>query len=230
MLNPRYAALAEFERVAPDLVRQASAHPAAILGDIAGRRGAMHGRIKALNPSMRVCGPALTVELRPGDNLSFHIALAIAKPGDVIVVDGKADLSAAQVGELMTTQALAAGIAGIVVDAAVRDVEVLAAGKLPVWAIGSNPCGPTKNIPGRISIPISAGDVAIQPGDLIVGDADGVVVIPRLDVQQILDGVEAKLASEAQRLREIAAGELVSPWLEDLMRTAGMLGPGERFI
>lgn len=230
MLNPRYAALAEFERVSPDLVRRASAHQAAILGDIAGRRGTMHGRIKALNPAMRVCGPALTVEVRPGDNLSIHIALAIAKPGDVIVVDGKADLGCALVGELMTTQALAAGIAGIVVDAAVRDIEVLATGKLPVWAIGSNPCGPTKNIPGRISIAISAGDAAVQPGDLIVGDADGVVVIPRLEVQQVLDGVDAKLESEAQRLREIASGELVSPWLEGVMRTAGMLGSDERFI
>jgi regulator of RNase E activity RraA len=229
MLNPRFAAQAEFERVSPELVKRASGHAAAILGDIAGRRGAMHGRIKALNPKMRVCGPALTVEVRPGDNLSFHIALAIAKPGDVIVVDGKGDLSYALVGELMTTQAAAAGIAGMVVDGAVRDSELLAATAFPVWAAGSNPCGPTKNIPGRLAIPISAGNASVNPGDLVIGDADGVVVIPRLDVETVLAGVEAKLEMEAQRLREIARGELVSPWLEDAIRAAGMLGPNERF-
>lgn len=230
MPNPRYAALAQFERVHPDLVRRASGIPAAILGDVAGRRGTMHGRIRALRPTMRVAGPAFTVEVRPGDNLMFHIALALAKPGDVIVVDGKADLGCALFGELMTTQAIAAGLAGFVVDAAARDVEALAAGDFPIWAIGTNPCGPTKAIPGRIGRSISVGGVSVDPGDLVVGDGDGVVVIPRGDVESVLAGVDAKLESEAQRLREIARGDLVSPWLDDVMRTAGMLGADETLL
>lgn len=230
MPNPRIAALADFDRVSPDLVRRAREIPAAILGDVAGRRGAMHGRIRALNPSMRAAGPAFTVEVRPGDNLMFHVALAIAKPGDVLVIDGKADLGCALFGELMTTQAAAAGLGGFVVDAAARDVEALADGRFPIWAIGTNPCGPTKNIPGRIGIPVSVGGVSVNPGDLVVADGDGVVVIPRGDVERVLAGVDAKLESEAQRLREIAAGDLVSPWLEDVMRTAGLLGPDEKLL
>jgi len=228
MKNSRLQALTDFERVAPELVQRAAGYQAAILGDVAGRRGAMHGRIQPLSPGMRVCGPAFTVEVRPGDNLMFHLALALARPGDVLVIDGKADVSCALCGELMVTQAQAAGLAGFVVDAAVRDTAELAAGAFPVFAAGRNPCGPTKNVPGRLAIPISAGDAPVQPGDLVIGDADGVVVIPRADVPAVLDQAEAKIASEQQRVREIGEGRLVSPWLEAALRTAGVLAADEK--
>lgn len=230
MIPSRLQALAAFERVDPALVERAAKVQAAVLGDLAGRRGVLHGRIQAVGPGMRVAGPAFTVEVRPGDNLMFHLALALARPGDVIVVDGKADNGCALFGELMTTQAHAAGLAGLVVDAAVRDTAVLAQGPLPIFACGRCPCGPTKNVPGRLSIPISVGGVAVAPGDLVVGDEDGVTVIPRADVGWVLDQVDAKLAAEAQRLREIAAGRLVSPWLDDALRGAGLLQPGESVL
>lgn len=229
MIPERFLALARFERVAAALVERASKVPAAVLGDVAGRRGVLHGRVQALGPGMRVAGPAFTVEVRPGDNLMFHIALALARPGDVIVVDGKGDVGCALFGELMATQARMAGIAGLVVDAAVRDTGALSQGPYPVFASGRCPCGPTKNVPGRISIPIAIAGVSVAPGDLVVGDDDGVTVIPRADVPGVLAGVDAKLASEGTRLDEIAAGRLVSPWLAEAMRAAGLLEAGESF-
>ncbi len=217
-----YQSLAEFDRVTPEQVARARQFQAAILCDVAGRRGTMHARIRGMHPEMRVCGPAFTVEVRPGDNLMFHVALAIAKPGDVIVVDGKADDTCALFGELMVTQAAAAGLGGFVVDAAARDCDALAGGKFPIFATGLNPCGPTKGLAGRLSIPVSVGAVAVHPGDLIVGDGDGVVVIPRADVDGVLVAAQKKVEAERQRIEEIEQGILVSPWLNDALRQAGL--------
>jgi RraA family protein len=128
---------------------------------------------------MKLAGPAITIEVRSGDNLMIHAALAITKPGDVLVIDGKGDLGSALMGALMMNQCKAMGLAGVVVDGAVRDIEELQALGFPVFAAGSCPNGPTKNIPGRVNWPISAGGATVCPGDLIVGDADGVVAIER---------------------------------------------------
>ncbi|WP_313370293.1 RraA family protein [Achromobacter animicus] len=217
-----YHEAAEFERVSPAQVERASAFQAAILCDVAGRRGTLHGRIQALNPTMKVAGPALPVEVRPGDNLMFHVALAVAKPGDVIIVDGKGDDTCALFGELMVSQAAAARLGGLIVDAAVRDTDTLSDGDFPVFAAGRNPCGPTKGLAGTIGVAVSVGGVSVQPGDLVVGDADGVVVIPRANVDTVLAEAEKKLASEKVRLEEISRGELVSPWLNDALKNAGL--------
>ncbi|WP_285409969.1 RraA family protein [Variovorax sp. efr-133-TYG-130] len=217
-----YQSTSEFDRVTPDQIARARQFQAAILCDVAGRRGTMNSRIRALNPAMTVCGPAYTVEVRPGDNLMFHVALAVAKPGDVIVVDGKADTTCALFGDLMVTQAEAASLGGFVVDAASRDTASLAAGNFPIFAGGTNPCGPTKGLPGRLSIPVSVGGVAVNPGDLVVGDVDGVVVIPRNEVEGVLAAAQKKVELEAQRIKEIEEGLLVSPWLDDALRQAAL--------
>jgi 4-hydroxy-4-methyl-2-oxoglutarate aldolase len=217
-----YQASSQFPRVDKTLVNRARQVQAAVLCDVAGRRGTMNSRIRALDPKMTVCGPAFTVEVRPGDNLMFHVALALAQPGDVIVVDGKADETCALFGELMVAQAEAAGLGGFVVDAASRDTATLADGTFPVFSTGTNPCGPTKGLSGRLSIPVSVGGVAVSPGDLVVGDVDGVVVIPRSDVEAVLEAASKKLAAEKQRIEEITAGILVSPWLNDALRQAGL--------
>lgn len=217
-----YSQAADFERVSSALVERARACQSAILCDVGGRRGTLNSRIQALHPAMKVAGPAFTVEVRPGDNLMFHVALAVARPGDVIVVDGKGDDTCALFGELMVAQAQAAGLAGFVVDAASRDTDTLAAGTFPMFSAGRNPCGPTKGLPGTLARPISVGGVAVQPGDLVVGDADGVVVVPRDQVEAVLAAADAKLAAERQRLAEIARGELVSPWLDGALRSAGL--------
>ncbi len=214
-------------RIDTDQVKCAAEFQAAILADVVGRRGTLHGRVKPLAASMKVAGPAVTVEVRPGDNLAIHAALAIAQPGDVIVVDGKGDLSCALIGEIMSTQAHAAGIAGIIIDGAVRDADALAQGGFPVFSAGLNPCGPTKSIAGRVNHPVSVAGAAIQPGDLIVGDADGVVVLPREEVPALLMLAQQKLDGENRRLQAICQGDIRAPWLEAALRAAGMLNSGE---
>lgn len=217
----------DIERVSPQLVDAAAKFQAAILADVAGRRGTLHGRVKPLSPKMKVAGPAITVEVRQGDNLAIHAALAVAKPGDVIVVDGKGDVSCALLGEIMATQAKVSGIAGIIIDAAVRDAHELANGDYPIFSAGLNPCGPTKSVAGLVNYPISAGGTAVKPGDLVVGDADGVVVIPRADVARIVELAQKKLDTETARIAAIHKGDVRPGWLDKELRAAGMLAEGE---
>ena len=219
----------DFERVAPDTVRQASAYAASILADVAGRRGTMDGRIAPLAPAMRVCGPAFTVEVRAGDNLMIHAAMAMARPGDVLVIDGKADRSCALMGSIMINACKTLGLAGVVIDGSVRDTEELRELGFPVWAVGANPNGPTKNIPGRINWPIGCGGAAVNPGDLIVGDADGVVVIEREKAASLLPLAAKKVADERQRIADISSGKAIRPaWLDASLVAAGVLKDGER--
>ena len=149
----------------------------------------------------------------------FHVALAVAQPGDVIVVDGKADETCALFGELMVAQAEAAGLGGFVVDAASRDTATLAAGTFPVFSTGTNPCGPTKGLSGRLSIPVSVGGVAVSPGDLVVGDVDGVVVIPAGQADAILTKALEKVTAENRTRDELRAGSL----LRDVFERYGVL-------
>ena len=218
----------DFERVSPDVVRRASGFAASILADVAGRRGTLDGRIAPLSPSMRLAGPAFTIEVRPGDNLMIHAAMTMAKPGDVLVIDGKGDRACALMGSIMINACRKLGLAGVVIDAAVRDSEELRELGFPVYAVGTNPNGPTKFVPGRINWPISCGGIAVSPGDLVVGDADGVVVVEREKAASLLDEAAKKVADERARIAEIAAGKNLKPkWLDGALRAAGVLKEGE---
>ena len=215
------------DRVHAELVAKARRFQASILADVGGRRGTLGGRIQPLSRAMKVAGPAFTVEVRPGDNLMIHAALALARPGDVIVVDGKGDLSCALTGALMAAHAHKAGIAGFVIDGAVRDTEECARGDFPVFAAGANPNGPLKNSGGRINWPVSLAGTAVNPGDLIVGDADGVVVVPRETAAEIVGAAQAKVDAEAERMKAIGRGELAQAWVADGLKAVGVLGKDE---
>ena len=218
----------DFERVSPEVVKKASGFAASILADVAGRRGTVDGRIRPLSTSTRLAGPAFTIEIRPGDNLMIHAAMAMAKPGDILVIDGKADGNCALMGSIMLTACKKLGLGGVVLDGAHRDTEELLALGFPVYSIGSNPNGPTKYIPGRINWPISCGGVAISPGDLVVGDADGVVVIEREKAASMMDLAGQKVADEQQRIADILSGKGIRPkWLDGALRGAGVLKDGE---
>lgn len=154
----------------------------------------MHGRIAPLDRASRFCEPALTVEVRPGDNLMIHAAMALAKPGDVIVVDGKGDQSCALMGSIMANQCKALGVAAVVLDAASRDADEILELGFPMYSVGTNPNGPTKLVPGRVNHPIQCGGVTVRPGDLVIGDADGVVVVERERVA----GLIGQAAGEAR--------------------------------
>jgi 4-hydroxy-4-methyl-2-oxoglutarate aldolase len=219
----------EFERVDPKVVAAAAQFPSSILADVAGRRGALSGRIAPLAPTMKFAGPALTVEIRPGDNLMIHAAMAIAKPGDVLVIDGKGDLSSALMGEIMSQQCVALGIVGVVIDGAVRDSVAIRELGLPMYAAGLNPNGPTKFVPGRLNHPISIGGVSVNPGDLVVGDADGVTVIERHKAAAMLPLAAEKVAAETKRIAQIKSRESLTPaWLDGALVAAGVIKQGEK--
>lgn len=217
----------DFERVSSDLVQQASAFQPAILADVAGRRGALHGRIQALRHRMKLAGSALTVEVRPGDNLMIHAAIALARPGDVLVIDGKGDQSAALMGTIMMNACRQVGIAGVVIDGAVRDSTEIDEMNFPVFSVGTNPNGPTKLASGRIGHPVSVGGVTVRPGDLVVGDADGVVIVEREKVEALLQAAEKKVEDEAARIEAIKNGNTAAKWLDAALRNAGVLKAGE---
>lgn len=218
----------EFVRVDAAVVEQARQFASSILADVAGRRGALHGRIAPLAPSMRFAGPALTVEVRPGDNLMIHAALALAQPGDVILVDGKGDLSSALMGEIMSQQAVALGVAAVVIDGAVRDSEAIRELGFPMFAAGLNPNGPTKGVAGRLNHPISIGGVTVHPGDLVVGDADGVTVVERAKAAAMLPLAAEKVAAENRRIADIRSRQALRPgWLDAALRAAGVIAQGE---
>jgi RraA family protein len=219
--------IGEFPRVSAQLVQQASQFQPAILADVAGRRGALHGRIQPLRPQMKLAGPAFTAEVRPGDNLMIHAALMLAKPGDVIVVDGKGDLTAALMGAIMMNVCRERGLAGVVIDGAVRDTLELAELGLPVFAAGANANGPTKNVAGRVGLPVTVGGVTVHPGDYVCGDADGVVVIERERLESLLPAAHKKVAGEAARIEAIRQGDTAAKWLVAALRTAGVLAATE---
>jgi len=217
----------DFDRVPANVVKEASSFQPAILADVAGRRGAMHGRIKALRPNMKVAGTAFTVEVRPGDNLMIHAAMAMAKPGDVLVIDGKGDQTAALMGTIMMTACKKLGIAGLVIDGAARDSLEIEEMDFPVFSVGTNPNGPTKMVPGRIGHPVSVGGVIVNPGDFVIGDADGVVVVEREKVEGLLPSAAKKVKDEAARIEAIKGGDTNAKWLVSALRAAGVLKEGE---
>lgn len=217
----------DFPRVSADLVAQAAPYQPAIFSDVAGRRGALHGRITALRPRMKVAGPAFTVEVRPGDNLMIHAAMSLAKPGDVLVIDGKGDQGAALMGAIMMTACKQLGLAGVVIDGAVRDSLELDELDYPVFSVGTNPNGPTKQVGGRIGHPVSCGGVSVNPGDFIIGDCDGVVVVEREKLAALLPLAAHKVAAEAKRIAQIKQGNTQAPWLAASLVAAGVLKEGE---
>ncbi|NYT82630.1 RraA family protein [Alcaligenaceae bacterium] len=171
--------------------------PVAVAGDCMGRSlGAMG--LKPYHEDLHavLCGPALTVQVRPGDNLMIHKALMMAQPGDIIVIDGGGDLTQALIGGLMRTTALARQIGGFVIDGAIRDLVEWADGRMPVFAKGHTHRGPSKEGPGQINVPIACAGLVVQPGDLIMGDADGVICVPVAEADGLLPRVRAHLQRE----------------------------------
>ena len=173
--------------------------PVAVVGDCMGRSiGAMGLRCYNSDIRTTLCGPAITVRVRPGDNLMIHKAMMMAQPGDVIVIDGGGDLSQALVGGLMRTTGLTRKLGGFVIDGAIRDLIEWAEDGIAVFARGHTHRGPSKVGPGEINIPIACASLSIQPGDLILGDADGVIAVPAIDVKDLIPKVRAHLEREAR--------------------------------
>src|SRR5258708_12782436 len=218
----------DFERVSPEIVKKAARPAGSILADVAGRRGTLDGRIAAISPTQRMAGPAFTIEVRPGDNLMIHAALSMAKAGDILVVDGKGDRTCALMGSIMINACKKMNFGGVVLDAAVRDIEELRELGFPVYAVGTNPNGPTKFVPGRINWPISCGGISLNPGDLIVGDAAGLVVCEREKAVSLLEAAAHNAPHERAGIADIVAGRNLRPkWLEGPLRPPRALTEGD---
>lgn len=182
--------------------------PTPNIGDAMERLGVLDSAIKTVWPGGRVAGPAFTVWTRAGDNAYIHRALDEAAPGDVVVVNGQGDGSRALMGDLIGARARNAGIAGFVIDGAVRDAAGLESVGMPVFARSTSPAGPYKHGPGVLGCPVAVGGVAVLPGDIVVGDDDGAVVVPRARAEEVLLAAEAVRRDEDERMRKIlsAAG------------------------
>lgn len=188
-----------------DLLARYQSLPAANIGDAMERLGAMDSAIRPMFPGARIAAPAYTILTRAGDNKAIHDALVVAPRGHVLVVNGFGDTSRALIGELLAARAKAAGLAGFVIDGAVRDVAELEAIGVATFARAVTPAGPYKFGPARHQVPIACGGLCVQPGDLIVADADGVVVVPRAEAPDVLVVAEAIFANETEVKAQIAA-------------------------
>ena len=179
---------------------------AATIYEAQGARGALDSGIKPIAPGMRLAGPAFTVDTRPADNLMLHYAMLKARPGDVLVVDAKGFLEAGVWGDVFTEQAQRIGLAGLVIHGAVRDAAAMTQAGFPVFSRGLSIKGTGKHQPGRINVTISIGDVGIDPGDIIVGDQDGVVVVRRHEVDAVLAQSRQREEKEACFRQQIRDG------------------------
>ena len=189
-------------RLDREIVKQFQGLPVANIADEMNRFFCMDARIKPFN-NIPLVGTAFTVKTRVADNLMLHKAIELAQPGDVIVVDAQGDLSNAVTGEIMMTQAEVKGLAGVVIDGAIRDAEAMKSLNMPVYAAGIQPKGPYKDGPGEINVPVCCGGVMVNPGDIIVGDADGVVVINPNDAYEVLQKAKDKMAKEQSIIKGI---------------------------
>jgi RraA family protein len=168
-------------------------------------------------------GPALTVRTRPGDNLMIHKALQLGKPGDVLVIDGGGALDRALFGDIMKNVARMRGFAGVVIDGAVRDASAFRDDTWPCYARGVCHRGPYKDGPGEINVPVSIGGMVVHPGDIIVGDDDGLVFIRPAEARAVAEASRKKAAAEASTLESIAARRYDDQWVDQTLRAKGVL-------
>lgn len=188
------------------LLQQLNALGTATIHEAQGQIGAMDHEMKPIDPTCRMIGRALTVDTRPDDNLMIHYALTKARPGDVLVVDAKGFLEAGPWGDLLTLAAMKRGIVGLVIDGAVRDANTILELGFPVFCKGLSIKGTNKEQAGKVNVPVICAGVNVRPGDIIVGDRDGVVVIKSEDAQSALDSANAREAKEDGIRTKIESG------------------------
>jgi RraA family protein len=194
------------------------------ISDLMNRLYTISSQIKCLTrDDHRILGPACTVKVYPGDNLAVHKSLDIAKQGDVIVVDAGGSTMNAVLGDLISTKARHRGVKGFVIDGLIRDLPAIRAlGDFPVFARGITPIGPLHRGPGEVNYPISCGSIVVQPGDIIVGDLNGVVVVPQDLAEDILHRMRLRAEGESAYKEAVARGEFSNAWVDTLLEAAGV--------
>ena len=208
----------------PEIMAQFKSIPASNTADVMGRSCAMNPRIKLVSQpkDQMMVGPAYTVKGRAGDNLALHAALNLCQEGDVLVVSNEEDDTRALMGEVMMAYLkYTKKIAGIVLDGPIRDIDEIGHWDFPVYCTGTTPGGPYKEGPGEINVPISCGGVSVNPGDIILADPDGVIVIPRKDAPVILEEAKKFQAADEQKLIAAREGTANRAWVEKTLEEKG---------
>lgn len=207
--------------VSADLVTRFRALPVANISDSMARMSAGGPRLRPMHKGGVMAGPALTVKTRPGDNLMIHKALDLAVPGDIIVVDGGGDLTNALIGELMVAYSRTRDIGGIVLNGAIRDSAWIGEHDFPVYAAGVTHRGPYKDGPGEINVPIAIDGMVIEPGDLVIGDEDGLVCVPHDQAESVLAATDAKQLAEQKMMQEIEERRYNRAWVDESLKRLG---------
>ena len=208
-------------KVGPEVVEKFRGLPVANVSDSMSRMAASGPRLRPMHKRGPLAGPALTVRSRPGDNLMLHKAIDMAEPGDVIVVDAGGDLTNSLFGELMLSHAIKRGVAGLVINGAIRDAEALYERNFPVFAAGVTHRGPYKDGSGEIGFPVSLAGMLIEPGDLILGDWDGLVAVPYADVATVHAATTTKHEAETRKMKDIEAGTNDRSWVDKTLERLG---------
>ena len=222
--GPGFRLKRDFERPDPDTIAGFAEFDTPSISDLMNRLYTMSYFIRNLTaPDLRILGPACTVKVFPGDNLMVHKSLDIARPGDVVVVDASSSTMTAVLGDLVSTKARHRGIAGFVVDGLVRDLPaILELGDFPVFARGITPLGPLHRGPGEVNYPVSAGGIVVSPGDIVVGDLNGVVVVPQEIAVELLRRLRDRAPAEAAYAESVAKGEFSNDWVDKSLEQSGL--------
>lgn len=210
----------KIDRPSKDLVEGFRGVPVANIADNMYRQSCIDAKIRPMNKAP-LLGSAFTVKSRTADNLLLHKAIDMAQPGDIIVVDCQGDVVNSVVGKLMISWAARRGVSGMIIDGAIRDVDALQEMNFPVYAAGITPKGPFKDGPGEINVPVSCGGIVVNPGDILVGDVDGVVVISPKDAPEVLEKAKAMLVREEKILKQIANLEWDRNWVDKALKDKG---------
>jgi regulator of RNase E activity RraA len=207
--------------VSQEIVEAYREIPTSIISDNMERLFAMESKIRPFHPKPIMVGHALTIHCPPGDNLVLQKAIEMAEPGDILVFNAGGDTTQAPVGEIVVSNCIRRGVAGIVIDGAVRDSDILPTLSIPVFAKGVTHRGCYKDGPGEINVTIACGGVVVRAGDLVVGDSDGIVIVPYEEAEGLLPKLLKKIEQEEQVLEQIRNKTVDRSWVDQELRDKG---------